>query len=212
MVVSMFGLVSGCGYQFMAGGPGPVIGDSAESERVREIRASAPRVVVLTVQNNSFEPDLETYYTNTLRREFAAGSGATVVADAASADLQLKGTIESISFPTVSFDQTQTFENRALVTMIARIENTRTKQVIWSRHGVAASEFFITNDLNFNKVLQRRAIEQAGIKLAADFADGFLLYLESRMDTQKNQPSSGDRADMPALPKPTIQKSIPAEP
>jgi hypothetical protein len=42
-----------------------------------------------------------------------------------------------------------------------------------------ASEFYVTPDLQFNRALQNRAMEQAGRFVAADVAARFLLYLES---------------------------------
>ncbi|MGH7165413.1 MAG: hypothetical protein ACREIS_07820, partial [Nitrospiraceae bacterium] len=40
-------------------------------------------------------------------------------------------------------------------------------------------EFFVTTDLQFNRVLQARALEQAGMMIAADLAARFHAYLES---------------------------------
>jgi hypothetical protein len=42
-----------------------------------------------------------------------------------------------------------------------------------------ASEFFVTTDLQFNRILQNRALEQAGRFIAEDLASRFLLQLES---------------------------------
>jgi hypothetical protein len=41
------------------------------------------------------------------------------------------------------------------------------------------SEFFVTSDLQFNRVLQNRALEQAGKYIAEDVASRFLFQLES---------------------------------
>jgi hypothetical protein len=42
-----------------------------------------------------------------------------------------------------------------------------------------SSEFFVTTDLQFNRALQNRALEQAGRFIAEDLASRFLLQLES---------------------------------
>lgn len=186
----LVGLLSGCGYQFVAGGPGPVVGSSVDEDRIRALRASAPSLVVLPITNNSFEPNVEGIFTDSLRREFAAGSGARLVSDAAVADLQLLGVIDAVSYPSVSFSQTSTFESRATVKMTASVQDLRTKQVVWTQQGSASSEFFVTDDLQFNQVLQRRAVEQAGEFLAGDFASRFLVYLES---TVPATPDSGKK-------------------
>jgi hypothetical protein len=50
---------------------------------------------------------------------------------------------------------------------------------VWAQTSKGASEFFVTTDLQFNRVLQNRALEQAGRFIAEDLASRFLLQLES---------------------------------
>ena len=95
--------LSACGYQFTAGGPGPFLGDSSEAERLKTLQENAPRLLVLMMQNNSFETNLAQNYTEFLRREFQAGGGANVVSDPSAADLQLKSSIVSVTFPSITF-------------------------------------------------------------------------------------------------------------
>jgi hypothetical protein len=131
------------------------------------------------LENRSFEPNLETRYTNYLRHEFATGSGAQVVPDSEAADLVLTGQILSVIVPTLSFTQTRTLESRTEVIMLVKVEETRTKKPVWIQTAKGASEFFITPDLQFNRALQNRAMEQAGRFAASDLAARFLLYVES---------------------------------
>ncbi len=58
-------------------------------ERLRPPSSTSPppRLVVRTLENRTFEPNLETRYTNYLRHEFSSGSGAQIVADSEAADL-----------------------------------------------------------------------------------------------------------------------------
>jgi hypothetical protein len=51
------------------------------------------RVAIQTLSNNSYEPGLEVMVTEALRREFQRRGGATLVSDAAQADLVLAGTV-----------------------------------------------------------------------------------------------------------------------
>jgi hypothetical protein len=131
------------------------------------------------LENKSFEPNLETRYTNYLRHEFSSGSGAQVVPDSEAADLVLSGQILSVSLPTLSFTQTTTLESRTEVVVMVKVEETRTKRVVWTQTAKGASEFYLTSDLQFNRVLQNRALEQAGRFIAEDLASRFLLQLES---------------------------------
>jgi len=168
-------LLAGCGYQFRVAGPGPTIGGA----KVTASQESRPRLAIRTLVNNSFEPNLETRYTNYLRQEFDSGSGARVVPDSQASDLVLTGQILMVSVPTLSFSQTTTLESRAEVVVLVRVEDTRTKKLVWTQTAKGSSEFYITPDLQFNRSLQNRAMEQAGRFAAADLAARFLIHLES---------------------------------
>jgi hypothetical protein len=136
-------------------------------------------VVIRPLRNVTFEPNLEARFTNYLRHEFSSGSGAQVVPEGEAADLVLSGDILAVILPTLSFTQTTTLESRAEVIVAVKVEETRTKRLVWSQLAKGASEFYVTPDLQFNRVLQNRAIEQAGRYIAEDLASRFLLQLES---------------------------------
>jgi hypothetical protein len=136
-------------------------------------------LVIRTLENKSFEPNLEARYTNYLRREFSSGSGAQIVPESEAADLVLTGQILSVVVPTLSFTQTTTLESRTEVIVLVKVEETRTKKVVWAQTAKGSSEFFVTTDLQFNRALQNRALEQAGRFIAEDLASRFLLQLES---------------------------------
>jgi Lipopolysaccharide-assembly len=168
-------LMLGCGYQFRVEGPGPTIGGNA----VEAPSAPPPRVTIRTLRNGTFEPNLETRYTNYIRHEFSAGSGAEVVPEGEPADLVLSGEILSVVIPTLSFTQQQTLESRAEVVIAVRVEEARTKRLVWSHLAKGQAEFYVTSDLQFNRVLQNRALEQAGQYIAEDLASRFLVQLEA---------------------------------
>lgn len=168
-------ILAGCGYQFRVEGAGPTIGGTSSLTP----QQPPPRLVIRMLENRSFEPNLETRYTNYIRHEFATGSGAQVVPDSEAADLVMTGQILSVTVPTLSFTQTTTLESRTEVVMLVTIEETRTKKPVWIQTAKGASEFFITPDLQFNRALQNRAMEQAGRFAASDLAARFLLYVES---------------------------------
>lgn len=184
-------LCSACGYEFTAAGPGPVIGGGENQARLRALRAKAPRLVVDPVLNKTFQPGLEDRYTDFFRREFAASSGAHVVPDGGSAQLRLRSSIDSVSLPSLSFSQTTTFESRAVVSVSARVEEIGTKKVLWRDEVSGTSEYFVTQDLQFNRVLQTRAIEQAGEQIASDLAARFLVHLETMLEAGAEQGSPG---------------------
>jgi hypothetical protein len=180
-------LLGGCGYQFRVEGAGPTIGGAKSTAS----HAPLPRLVIRTLINSSFEPNLETRYTNYLRQEFSSGSGAQVVPDSEAADLVLTGQILSVGVPTLSFSQTTTLESRADVVILVRVEEVKTKRVVWTQTARGSSEFYVTPDLQFNRALQNRAMEQAGRYATADLAARFLLYVESGGLTKPAPPPAG---------------------
>ena len=185
-------LLGACGYQFRVEGAGPTIGGAAAA---LASTSPPPRLVVRTLENRTFEPNLETRYTNYLRHEFSSGSGAQVVSDSEAADLVLSGQILSVLLPTLSFTQTTTLESRAEVVVIVKVEETRTQRVVWTQVAKGASEFYVTPDLQFNRVLQNRALEQAGRFVAEDLASRFLLQLESGELTKPPARQASDNVD-----------------
>ena len=168
-------MLAGCGYQFRVGGAGPTLGGVPATTTT----GPPPRLAIKTLINNSFEPNLEARYTNYFRDEFSNGSGAHVVSESEAADLVLSGQILSVSVPTLSFSQSATLESRAEVVVLVRVEEVRSGKVVWTQLAKGGSEFFITSDLQFNRTLQNRAVEQAGRILAADLASRFLLQMET---------------------------------
>ena len=184
--------LSACGYQFRVEGAGPTIGGAAVAS---SSTSPPPRLVVRTLENRTFEPNLETRYTNYLRHEFSSGSGAQIVPDSEAADLVLSGQILSVLLPTLSFSQTTTLESRAEVIVIVKVEETRTQRVVWTQVAKGSSEFYVTPDLQFNRVLQNRALEQAGRFVAEDLASRFLLQLESGELTKPPARQASDDVD-----------------
>lgn len=185
-------LLVGCGYQFRVEGAGPTIGNSTATS---SSTSPPPRLVVRTLENKSFEPNLETRYTNYLRHEFSSGSGAQVVSESEAADLVLSGQILSVSVPSLSFSQTTTLESRTEVIVIVKVEETRTQRLVWAETAKGASEFYVTSDLQFNRALQNRALEQAGRFIAEDLASRFLLQLESGQLAKPPTSPASDNAD-----------------
>ena len=171
-----------CGYQFRVDGAGPTIGGATAST----LTEPPPRLIIRTLVNNSFEPNLEIRYTNYFRDEFSAGSGAQVVPESEAADLVLTGRILSVIVPTLSFSQTATLESRTEVVVQVLVEDVRSRKVVWRQLAKGSSEFFVTPDLQFNRAVQNRAVEQAGRFVAADLAARFLLQLETGALTEQS--------------------------
>ncbi len=196
--------IVGCGYQFRVQGAGPVVG-GAEATAART--GPPPRMAIRTFDNRTFEANLEIKLTNYIRREFSGGTGTQVVGESEPADLLMSGQILGILLPTLSFDQTTTFESRVELLITVKIEEMRTKRVVWTQVVKGQSEFFITQDLQFNRVLQNRALEQASRYVAEDVASRYLVYLESgqldaAMQRRPGKPEKSEKSEKPVNDSP----------
>jgi lipopolysaccharide assembly LptE-like protein len=169
--------VAACGYQFRVEGAGPTLGGSSAP------KAAAPRLQIVDFENLTIEPNIELRYTTYARREFSSSSGARVVAAGEPADLILKAKINGVDLPTINFSLQGTFEGRVTVTVSATVEDAKTGKKIWNQRVAASSEFFMTDDLQFNRILQTRAVEQAGRLIAADLAMRFQNFMDLRDKT-----------------------------
>ena len=139
------------------------------------------RLAIKTFKNNSFEPNLEFKYTRYFRQAMQSVGSAEFVDDDVSSDFILEGAILSVTLPSLAFSRTQTRESRVMVRVAVSVKDRKTGKIRWSQTGTSTAEFFVgatsTGDaetgLQFNRVLQDRAVEQAGQLVAADLADQF---------------------------------------
>ena len=196
-------LSSGCGYQFKVEGSGPVIGGG------RAVEGVPVRLALHTLKNNTFEPNLEFIYTDYLRQALESSGSATIVEEDLSADFVLNGAVVSVSLPSLAFSQTQTQESRVKVKVRVKVKHRKTGEVRWAQTNTNSADFFVGasssgsaggSGLQFNRVLQDRALEQAGQAVAEDLADQFLSAREQgKFSVELAEPSSnlesGSRAD-----------------
>lgn len=179
IVLSLSVLISGCGYRFTVEGRGLQIGGGS-------LQDSGPLVplIIRDFLNRTFHSNLEFAYTKYMRQEFSASSGAKVVHNDDQADFVMKGEIVSATVPTLTFSTTVARENRVNVVVKVTVEDRKTGRIVWSDTATGTAEFFVNqssdtetgqDQLQFNQVLQDRALEQAGQEvaeiLAADFWD-----------------------------------------
>jgi len=184
-------MLSGCGYQFRVQGAGPTVGGADANAKP----GPPLRMVVRTFDNRTLEANLEIKLTNYMRREFS-GTGTQIVGESEPADLLLTGQVLGITMPTLSFDQTTTFESRIELLLTVKVEEMRSKKVVWTQIVKGTSEFFITQDLQFNRVLQNRALEQASLYAAGDLASRYSVFLESgQLDAAMARKSTSLKSD-----------------
>ena len=186
---------AGCGYQFTVEGSGPVIGGGQVAD------GPLVRLAFHTLKNHTFEPNLEFKYSRYLRQALQSSGSATLVEDDLSADFILDGAIVSVTLPSVAFSQTQTQESRVIVNVAVTVRHRKTGKVHWSQSNSKSAEFFVgatsstgaaASGLQFNRVLQDRALEQAGQRVAEDLADQFLSARDhGNFEVESVKPSLG---------------------
>lgn len=172
---------SGCGYQFSVDGPGPKIGSGGTV-----VSGPPLRMAIHTFANRSFEPNLEFKYTKYVRQALQSAGIAEFTEDKEAADFILEGAILSVTLPSLAFSRTQTQESRVKVMVAVTVRDQPNKRVRWSHTGTSTAEFYVgatdasgsEGGLQFNRILQDRAVEQAGQLVAEDIADRLLTARE----------------------------------
>ncbi len=210
--------VGACGYQFTVEGAGPTIGGGY-------VGGGPPvRIAVHTLKNNTFEPNLEFKYTRYLRQALQSAGSATIVENDLSADFILNGAIVSVTLPSVAFSQTQTQESRVTVNVAVSVTHRKTGKTRWAQTTTNSAEFFVgasasssgaASGLQFNRVLQDRALEQAGQGVAEDLADQFLSARDQGkfgVETKKSSPTSVSGAAQSFSPSLDLNRFQPEAP
>ena len=150
-------------------------------------------MTIPTIANRTFESNLEYKYTEFLKDEFVVTGGAKVVENIRDADYVLNGAIESVELPSLAFSENQTQESRVTVNVKVEVKDRRSGKILWQQSSSSSAEFFVGSSSNtgggggiqFNRVLQDRALEQAGQFVAEDLADRFLFARERGLLTPK---------------------------
>ncbi|MEC4674294.1 MAG: LPS assembly lipoprotein LptE [Nitrospirota bacterium] len=194
LLLTVVCLVVGCGYRFGVEGPGPRIGGRAGLDDNRPL----VRLIVRDFINRTFQSNLEFKYTRFIRQELTAVGGAQVVAEEAQADFLLKGEIVSVGTPSLTFTASQTREGRVNVVVRVTVEDRKTGRIVWGKTATGTGEFFInqvsgtgigSDELQTNQVLQDRALEQAGQRLAESLADDFWIARDQGIFDNKAKPA-----------------------
>jgi outer membrane lipopolysaccharide assembly protein LptE/RlpB len=150
---------AGCGYQF---------GTTVRSTSARGLHLAVPVFL-----NDTFEPVLDKRVTEFVRRQFLQADGITLVNDAGSASTVLKGRIRGYGLQTLSFRQGSVNEQRVVVSVDVRYEDSA-KKVLWQESFSTSAEFFQTTDLAVNRSRQDRATEEACQALAENIVSRVL--------------------------------------
>ena len=193
-VLMLLVVLPGCGYQFSVEGPGPRIGGGPDLQK----EGPLVRLVIRDLLNRTFQSNLEFAYTRYIREQFAVSSGAQVVAEDAQADYVMTGEIVSVTIPSLTFSAGQTRERRVNVVVRITVAHRKTGKSLWTETARGAGEFFVNrapdvearqDQIQFNRVLQDRALEQAGQDVAEMLAAAFWAARDQGVFSQAQTPS-----------------------
>ena len=193
-VLMLLVVLPGCGYQFSVEGPGPRIGGGPDLQQ----EGPLVRLVIRDLLNRTFQSNLEFAYTRYIREQFAVSSGAQVVAEDAQADYVMTGEIVSVTIPSLTFSAGQTRERRVNVVVRITVAHRQTGKSLWTETARGAGEFFVNrapdvearqDQIQFNRVLQDRALEQAGQDVAEMLAAAFWAARDQGVFSQAQTPS-----------------------
>ncbi|MDR4500506.1 MAG: LPS assembly lipoprotein LptE [Nitrospirales bacterium] len=185
---------------------------------VPEFEGPPMRMVLQPLENRTFEANLEYKYTEYIKDEFTVTGGAEIVQDAQDADYILKGAIESVTLPTLTFTENQTQESRVTVNVKVQVNDRKTGKLLWQKAGTSSAEFFVgsspntgdgTAGIQFNRVLQDRALEQAGQFVAETLADQFSFAREQGVFTPKPAEPKPGVLDVPRSPGERSSSPVP---
>ncbi len=194
VVLMLLVFLPGCGYQFSVEGPGPRIGEGPD----REKEGPLVRLVIRDLLNRTFQSNLEFVYTRYMRQEFAVSGGAQVVAEDTQADYVMTGEIVSVTIPSLTFSAGQTRERRVKVVVRVMVAHRQTGKGLWTETATGTGEFFVNrapdlearqDQIQFNRVLQDRALEQAGQEAAQILAAAFWDASDQGIFSQAQAPS-----------------------
>ena len=149
---------SGCGYQIV---------------RYRDALGDARRVAIVGLENDSFEPGLDSMVSDAISREFLRRGALKVVSDPETADLIVTGTVgrlqtRSEAFSTIEF----VLEFRVTMRLDLRVERSDGTRIRVGGRALRESEFYQASaDVEVTRTNRKEALERLAGILAGRFHD-----------------------------------------
>lgn len=157
-------LAAGCGYHFSPAG--------------EHIAKRLQTVFIDNFSNNTSEANIENYFRNSFIDQFRKGSRFKLVNSKNLADTVLRGSINRLVTPHLSYSKTDfAKENRVTVTMEIVFEERATKKIIWANKNLSENEDYLVDENNPNATETNRTA--ALKKLAEDTAKKAYRYMMS---------------------------------
>lgn len=151
MVVLFLIIGPGCGYRLAGGG---------------FINNDVTRVSVAIFENNSTESRAGISFTNELIREITAKTD-TIVVDAANATRKISGTVQSITFSTLSRDSSEDVTERQVSVKVNVVLTGAGGKILWSVKNFSANESYeVSSDAVDDDANKREAVDLIAERVA----------------------------------------------
>jgi hypothetical protein len=149
---------SGCGYQVV---------------RYRDALGDARRVAILGLENNSFEPGLDSLVSDAISREFLRRGALKVVSDPETADLIVKGGIDRLQTRSQSFSSIEfVLEFRVTMRLELQVERRDGSTIPIGRRVLTESEIYQASaDVEVTRTNRKEALRRLAGVLAGRFHD-----------------------------------------
>ena len=149
---------SGCGYQFV---------------RYRDALGDARRVAILGLENQSFEPGLDSLVADALHREFMQRGALQVVSDPETADLIVKGSVERLQTRRQSFSSIEfVLESEVTMRLDLEVERRDGSSVPISQRVLVGTEIYLASaDVEVSRTNREEALRRLAGTLAGRFHD-----------------------------------------
>ena len=140
VVASVLIIGSGCGYRLEGGG---------------FINNNVSRVSVVIFENKTTESRAGISFTNELIREITAKTD-TIVVDADSATRKISGTVQSITFSTLSRSSSEDVTEREVNAMVDVVLTGAGGKILWSVKRFSATESYKVSDISVDDEANKR--------------------------------------------------------
>ena len=149
---------SGCGYQIV---------------RYRDALGDARRVAIVGLENDSFEPGLDSIVSDAISREFLRRGALKVVSDPETADLIVKGSVERLRTRATSFSSIQfVLEFRVAMYLDLQVERRDGSTIPIGRGVLTEMEIYQASpDVEVTRTNRKEALRRLAGILAGRFHD-----------------------------------------
>ena len=151
MIISFLTIGPGCGYRLAGGG---------------FIHNDVTRVSVAIFENKSTQSRAGMYFTNELIREIAAKTD-TIVVGADNTTRKISGTVQSITFSTLSRSSSEDVTERQVTAKIDVVLTGAGGKILWSEKNFSATESYeVSDDSVDDEANKREAVELIAERVA----------------------------------------------